>query len=92
MYAHRLWGRFEGASAVTSPSLSADHLSTPIMSSADLLRANRAFAEDKVLSLANNYVATSLPTNSAAYPCGKIPNFKFAAVRVQAVPYHHAAE
>jgi formate dehydrogenase major subunit len=57
-----------------------------------LARADRAVPEDMVcVRVAVGEAAASVLTNPAIDPYGKIPEFKFAAVRVEAV-HHQAAE
>ena len=58
-----------------------------------LARADRAVAEDMVfLPFAFVEAAANLLTNSAIDPYGKIPEFKFCAVKVEAVQNTLAAE
>ncbi|MBD0865818.1 MAG: formate dehydrogenase subunit alpha [Rhodobacteraceae bacterium] len=58
-----------------------------------MARADRAVAEDMVfLSFAFVEAAANILTNPALDPYGKIPEFKFSAVRVEAVEGQIAAE
>jgi formate dehydrogenase major subunit len=58
-----------------------------------MARADRAVAEDNVfLPFAYVEAAANLLTNSALDPVGKIPEFKFSAVRVEKVQGSIAAE
>jgi len=58
-----------------------------------MARADRAVAEDMVfLPFAFVEAAANILTNPALDPYGKIPEFKFSAVRVEAVQGHVAAE
>jgi formate dehydrogenase major subunit len=58
-----------------------------------MARADRAVAQDMVfLPFAYVEAAANLLTNPALDPDGKIPEFKFAAVRVEAVSDALAAE
>jgi formate dehydrogenase major subunit len=58
-----------------------------------MARADRAVAEDMVfLPFAYVEAAANILTNPAVDPYGKIPEFKFAAVRVEVVAQGVAAE
>ncbi|MEO0692405.1 MAG: molybdopterin dinucleotide binding domain-containing protein, partial [Pseudomonadota bacterium] len=58
-----------------------------------MARADRAVAEDMVfLPFAYVEAAANLLTNAALDPYGKIPEFKFCAVKVEAVEGQMAAE
>jgi len=58
-----------------------------------MARADRAVSEDMVfVPFAYVEAAANILTNSAIDPYGKIPEFKFAAVHVQAEPSNIAAE
>jgi formate dehydrogenase major subunit len=58
-----------------------------------MARADRAIAEDMVfLPFAYVEAAANILTNSAVDPYGKIPEFKFSAVKVEAVEAQVAAE
>ena len=58
-----------------------------------MARADRAVSEDMVfLPFAFVEAAANILTNSAVDPYGKIPEFKFAAVRAEAVDAQVAAE
>ena len=58
-----------------------------------MVRSDRAVSEDMVfLSFAYVEAAANILTNSAIDPYGKIPEFKFAAVRVEALSKNFAAE
>lgn len=58
-----------------------------------MARADRAVAPDMVfLPFAYVEAAANLLTNSAIDPYGKIPEFKFCAVKVEAAEGHRAAE
>ena len=58
-----------------------------------MVRADRAIAEDMVfLPFAYVEAAANILTNSAVDPYGKIPEFKFAAVKVEAMDAQVAAE
>ena len=58
-----------------------------------MARADRAVSEDMVfVPFAYVEAAANLLTNPAVDPYGKIPEFKFSAVRVEAVAPQEAAE
>ena len=58
-----------------------------------MARADRAIAEDMVfVPFAYVEAAANILTNPALDPYGKIPEFKFAAVRVEKVEEQIAAE
>ena len=58
-----------------------------------MARADRAVSEDMVfLPFAYVEAAANILTNSALDPYGKIPEFKFSAVRVEPVETNIAAE
>ena len=58
-----------------------------------MVRSDRAVSEDMVfLSFAYVEAAANILTNSAIDPYGKIPEFKFSAVRVEALSKNFAAE
>ena len=58
-----------------------------------MARSDRAVSEDMVfVPFAYVEAAANILTNSAIDPYGKIPEFKFSAVRVEAVSKSIAAE
>ena len=58
-----------------------------------MVRADRAIAEDMVfIPFAYVEAAANILTNSAIDPYGKIPEFKFSAIRVEKIKDAIAAE
>ncbi|MEM1007290.1 MAG: molybdopterin dinucleotide binding domain-containing protein, partial [Pseudomonadota bacterium] len=58
-----------------------------------MVRADRAVAEDMVfIPFAYVEAAANILTNSAIDPYGKIPEFKFSAIRVEKIEGAIAAE
>ena len=58
-----------------------------------MVRADRAIAEDMVfIPFAYVEAAANILTNSAIDPYGKIPEFKFSAIRVEKIEDAIAAE